>query len=315
LRQRSPSLNALRAFEAAGRLSSFTMAADELCVTPGAVSRQIKYLETLLGGPLFHRHHREVVLTDNARDYLQTLTRAFGIMQAGTERFLQSHSPQRLDIYCSMTLTMRWLVPRLGGFHRAHPKREVALHTSIPTEGHLRGGVASVAVRQGRDPWPDFEDISLISTRLVPVCSPALALEVSDRSTARMFDEVMILQSHARPHDWRSWSETAEVDLQSARALQFESSSLAFEAALNGVGVAIGQLPLVLEDLRSGRLVTPSDVIVEDGSAIFLTARPEFTMDARFTEFRDWIRGEAVAYRAEEARYTASAQVRVLQAA
>lgn len=310
--RRMPSLNALRAFEAAGRHSSFTLAADELCVTPGAVSRQIKSLELMLGQQLFERHHREVVLTEKAGAYLDCLTRSFELIRAGTDRFLQSHDEQRLNIYCSMTVTMRWLVPRLGDFHAAHPKREICMHTPIPAPlpAHLHQAFSSVAVRLGVEHWPDCENIRLLTTRLVPVCSPELAERLAERPPERMFDDATLLHSLARPDDWAHWAAAVNTGVDIAREtnrhVRFESSSLAYQAAMSGVGVAMGQLALVMDDLCAGRLAMPALQIVEDGSAIFLSVRPEFSGEPGFLEFREWLTRQANAYETQEAQFLAS---------
>ncbi len=123
---RLPPLNALRAFEAAGRHVSFTRAGEELHVTPGAVSRQIKLLEQILGMNLFDRSNRELRLTEGGKQYLTTLSEMFERLDKTTKRLLDTQREQQLHIYCSMTFTLRWLVPRLGSFHALYPKRDIA---------------------------------------------------------------------------------------------------------------------------------------------------------------------------------------------
>lgn len=293
---RFPSLNALHTFEAAARHSSFTAAAGELNVTPGAISRQIKYLEETLKLELFQRGHREVHLTEMGRVYLDCLTDAFDRIEMGTEKLLQSQAQQRLNIFCSMTLTMRWLVPRLGRYHVKYPSRELCMNTPIPNLSHLRGGRSSVAVRMGSSDWEETTNERLFDITLVPVCSPHLLEmrnELKDYSAIGLHT---LLYSLARPSDWHNWSTSVGIDLEAGGRLHFESSSLAYEAALNGVGIAMGQLALVLEDLKSGRLVTPFAHVHRDDSFVTLSARPEFIRDAAFLEFRNWIREEAAVY-------------------
>jgi LysR family glycine cleavage system transcriptional activator len=309
--RRFPPLNALRAFEAAGRRQSFTLAADELCVTPGAISRQIKGLEDLLGVPLFERHHREVRLTESSREYLRNLSRAFEIIESGTDQFRQISSEKSLNVYCSMTLTMRWLVPRLNRFHSAYPKRNLCIHTPIPQPDHLQRALASVAVRQGTGPWEGCEDISLLSTKLIPVCSTALLDEANGPLGLDLLRRATLLHSLARPDDWRHWAAANSLDLNVDRGIRFESSSLAYEAAINGMGIAMGQIAMVMSDLQSGRLVAPYNQIACDGTGIFLTVRPEFSNDPCFFEFRDWIIEETARYLAEEAQFCSGGGIKI----
>lgn len=300
---RFPSLNALRTFEAAARQGSFTLAANELFVTPGAVSRQIKHLEETLRLELFERGHREVRLTDNGQAYYLCLKDAFDRIEIGTERLVRAHREQRLNIFCSMTLTMRWLVPRLSRFHLAYPQRELCMHTPIPDPSHLRRGRASVAVCMANVDWEETENEQLFDVKLVPVCSPALLDGAARLKDVKDLQNYTLLYSLARSNDWRNWATAAGLDLDEHSQLQFESSSLAYEAALRGVGIAMGQLALVLEDLKTGRLVMPIPLVHGANSWVTLAARPEFVRAPAFIEFRDWIRKEAADYVMEQSAF------------
>lgn len=293
---RFPSLNALRTFEAAARQGSFTLAAEELCVTPGAISRQIKYLEDTLALALFERGHREVHLTDSGQAYLECLTDAFDRIEMGTQRLLQRHEDEKLNIYCSMTLTMRWLVPRLGRYHARFPTREICMHTPIPQPTHLRAGRSCVAVRMGDSDWDETINERLFDIKLVPVCSPALLERVPPLRDYADLKRLTLLHSLARPKDWAAWGAAAGADLEGHTQLQFESSSLAYEAALGAVGIAMGQLALVLDDLKSGRLVMPFPTVHSDKSWVALSARREFVRSTMYSEFRGWIREEAAKF-------------------
>jgi len=308
---RFPSLNALRTFEAAARHGSFTLAANELNVTPGAISRQIKYLEDTLRIELFERGHREVTLTAIGKEYLDCLTDAFDRIEMGTERLLQAHASQRLNIFCSMTLTMRWLVPRLGRFHAKYPSREICMNTPIPNLSHLRSGRSSVAVRMGSTDWEETSNERLFDIKLVPVCSPKFLQEQASAVDYANLGQFTLLQSLARPDDWTNWANSVDIALDDGSRLHFESSSLAYEAAINGVGIAIGQLALVLDDLRTGRLVAPLDHVHGDGSFVTLSARPEFVRDPAFIEFRNWIRDEAAGYVREQDEYCEAAGLKI----
>jgi LysR family glycine cleavage system transcriptional activator len=302
---RFPSLNALRTFEAAARHGSFTAAAGELNVTPGAISRQIKYLEETLRLELFERGHREVHLTEIGQTYLDCLTDAFDRIEIGTEKLMQLHAQQRLNIFCSMTLTMRWLVPRLGRFHAKYPSREICMNTPIPNLSHLRSGRSSVAVRMGNTDWEETTNERLFDIKLIPVCSPEFLAKADGIKPETNLGSYTLLQSLARPADWDNWAASVGMALSDRSRLHFESSSLAYEAALRGVGIAMGQLALVLDDLRSGRLVTLSSLVHSDDSYVTLSARPEFVRDPTFIEFRNWIRDEAATYVREQETFCA----------
>jgi len=307
---RLPGLNALQTFEAAGRLCSFTKAAEVLHVTPGAVSRQIRALEEELGLDLFSRGHREVRLTEHGQVYLASVTQAFERLLHATEELLSSRLGEPLNIYSSMTLTVRWLIPRLNRFHTAHPKRKVSLHTTIPVPNDLREHRASVAVRMGTEDWIDAENRKLFEIKLVPVCRPELITSEPAKEGA-VLNKYPLLLSKVRPDDWSSWAASAGLTLKPPSFIPFESSIIAFEAALSGVGIAIGQLPLVLDDLKSGKLIIPVNRIHKDGSYVSLAARPEFIESELFKEFRNWVRSEARLYVKEEETFCQEQQLRI----
>jgi LysR family transcriptional regulator, glycine cleavage system transcriptional activator len=294
---RLPPLNALRAFEAAGRHISFTRAGKELHVTPGAVSRQIKFLEESLGISLFDRTNRELRLTEAGKQYLITLSELFERLDKTTKRLLDTQREQQLHIYCSMTFTLRWLVPRLTSFHALYPKRDIRLTTTVPTPLLLSTGDIDVALRQGVGPWPDAIAHRLIDTELLPVCSPRL-LEANPLREIADLKRHTLLHSLARPADWAAWlSAAGATDIDPEHGIRFESSSLAYQAAIEGIGCVIGQIALVFDDLLSGRLVAPFPLILKDGGAFQLVYHENAAHNVRLVEFRDWMMAEAARFR------------------
>lgn len=297
--RRLPPLNALRAFEAAGRHVSFTRAADELHVTPGAVSKQIKLLEEFLGVELFDRTNRDLSITDASGDYLGALSDAFERIDGATRRLLNFKRENALHIHCAMTFALRWLMPRLPLFLKLHPTREIRFSTSFtPMPTHLlSGGEADVSIQLGQGDWDGLVAHRLAGGELVPVCSARLL--ASDPPLKRVEDlkDHTLLHSTARPNDWQDWLAAAGGhDIDASRGLRFESSSLAYQAAIDGVGVAIGQMALVIEDLELGRLVPPFDFVFQNGGAYYLTYVAGGARNPRLVEFRDWILGEADLY-------------------
>lgn len=299
--RRLPPLNALRAFEAAGRHVSFTKAAEELFVTPGAISRQIKLLEEVLGVELFERTSRDLRITDEARDYVYALSDVFDQIDRATKRLMGAHSGRLLRIHCAMTFTLRWLVPRLPLFHRLYPTREIQLQTTLQPMpvSQLNMGDIDLAIQQGQGEWPGLIAHRLAGSALVPVCSPAMRETLGPEPSVETLANQTLLHSMARPDDWRDWLDAAgggHIDDQ--RGLHFESSSLAYQAALEGIGIAIGQMSLVTDDLAAGRLVAPIDFVHDNGNAYYLTYAAHSETKPGLVEFRDWILGQAAEYEA-----------------
>ncbi len=288
---RLPPLNALKAAEAAGRLMSFTRAADELHVTPGAISRQVKLLEDFLGVPLFERGNRELRLAEDGRAYLRALTETFERLENATRRFLHTRRARPLHIHCSMTFTLRWLVPRLTSFHASHPMREIRLTTAVvPITSQLGTGDVDVMIELGDGDWPDLVCHRLADSELVPVCSPKTAAAFSRPRRPEELLKHTLLHSLARPDDWASWLRAAGVDYaDTAGSLRFESSSLAYQAAIEGMGIAIAQRCLIQDDLKARRLVTPFDFTYKDGQGYYMVYLPVSAHESRLVEFREWI--------------------------
>ncbi len=298
--RRLPPLNALRAFEAAGRHVSFTKAAEELFVTPGAISRQIKLLEEVLGIELFERTSRDLRITEEAREYVVALGGVFDQVDRATKRLMGAHRDRSLRIHCAMTFTLRWLVPRLPLFHRLYPKREIQLATTLSPMpvNQLGMGDIDVAIQQGTGEWPGLIAHRLAGSALVPVCSPSLLQRIGPLTIDGLADQTL-LHSMARPNDWRDWLDAAGGrHIESERGLHFESSTLSYQSAIEGIGIAIGQMVLVVDDLAAGRLVAPFDFIHDNGNAYYLTYAEHAQNKPVLTEFRDWILGQAVEYEA-----------------
>ncbi|WP_298688586.1 LysR substrate-binding domain-containing protein [uncultured Sphingomonas sp.] len=295
---RLPPLNAVRAFESAGRNQSFTLAADELHVTSGAISRQIHTLEDHLGFELFRRSHREVRLTPEAAAYLETVSDALERIERGTSRLVDARKQRLLHIHNSITFTLRWLVPRLSGFHAAYPKTEIRLSTALPSAAELIASPTDVSI-QIRDEasvqaLSTLQHDRLIDIELSPVCSPEYRDRLRLRGGVESFKDVTLLHSMMRPNDWRSWLGLAgDSPMDPSSGIKFESSSLALQAAVEGVGVSIATRLFVTKELENGTLVTPYDLVFRDGSGFYLSYSQAAAQLPHVAEFRDWITGEA----------------------
>jgi LysR family glycine cleavage system transcriptional activator len=291
---RLPPLNALRAFEAAARHLSITLAADELHVTPGAVSRQIKTLEDALGLKLFRRGHREITLTRQGADYHRAVTQAIDALREATRRLTRSRQRRQLKIRAYTTFAMRWLIPRLSGFHAAHPGIEVLLKASLEPVDFRKEDIDG-AIRLGDGRWPDCHTHRLVPNILCPVACPALLKSGPKLKKPADLARHTLLHSIARPDDWGTWLDAAGARGQvDARAgMTFESSAMAYQAAIEGQGLAIAQQFLVARDLDEGRLAAPFRQTVDMGDYTYYLLTPRHREEsAPMKTFRVWLLGQ-----------------------
>lgn len=249
-----PPFPALKAFEAAARHESFSAAGDELFVTHGAISRQIAAFEAWLGKPVFHRHGKRVKLTDEGRRYLATLEAAFDSIEIATEQLRQTGSARVLRINAPPTFAMKWLLPRLSRFQREVPNVELKLSTSSEPLGSLDG--FDVAIRRGPGRWSNCASGRFLDESVVPVCSPAL-LKRAPIGNADDLARHVLLHADTRPDAWREWFDAAGTPMRGRKKQSFDHFYLALQAAIDGLGVALGPLPLIADELAGGRLVMP----------------------------------------------------------
>lgn len=297
---RLPPLNALRAFESAGRNLSFAKAAAELYVTPGAISRQIHTLEKFLGCALFKRSYREVRLTPEASIYLETVIDMFRQVERATYRLTDSRKQRLLHIHAAITYTLRWLVPRLSGFHTKYPKNEIRLSATLPSNSELHAAPTDVTIRISSEvaaaAAPTLVAHRLVDVELIPVCSPQYRDLHRLGGTPQSLLGTTLLHSSVRPDDWAAWLEnTGTTGIDPRSGIDFESSSLAYQGALEGIGVAIAIRAFVETDLSSGRLVAPFEFGLRNGSAFYLTYSRAAAALPQVQEFRNWIVAEATA--------------------
>ena len=287
-------LNGLRAFEAAARCLSFTRAAEELHVTPAAISHQIRALEERLGHDLFVRHHKVLDLSAAGRLLLPGLRDGFVLLDRAVARLAALRTDNRLVVTCAPTLAARWLLPRLEGFQNAHPGIEVHLNTSyrvVDLEGHT----TDVALRYGSGDYPGMHAEALFEEGMTPVCSPELL------EGAHPLREPADLVHHTLLHDdswgfidtapdWNMWLRAAGVEgVDTSRGPHFDVAVMAISAAVLGRGVALTTRSLVADDLASGRLVAPFDLELTFNTRIFFVCLPESLERPSVAAFRDWV--------------------------
>jgi LysR family transcriptional regulator, glycine cleavage system transcriptional activator len=290
---RLPSLNGLRAFEAAARHLSFTNAAAELNVTQTAISHQIRRLEEELGLRLFIRQNRSLALTPEARDYLPGIRAAFNDLRLATDRLLRKDNDQVLTVSTLASLAAKWLLPRLSAFQEAHPGIDVRITTSMSLVDFQRDDV-DAAIRYGRGQWPGLRADWLMADQLFPVCSPALlAGNRPLRCPEDLAHHVLLHTSGASSDDWRLWLTAAGMpaNLSTQPGLTFDLNLMTVQAAIDGIGVAVGRTSYVEADIAKGRLVVPFKITLPADAGFYLVS-PEVRADSRkLSAFRQWLIG------------------------
>src|SRR5215208_1839573 len=289
--RRLPPLNALKAFEAAARHESFTRAAEELCVTQGAVSHQVKALEAELAIKLFNRDRQRLIITEAGRDYLTVVRDAFDRIAIGTERLLQRQNVGMLTVSTSPDFAAKWLVHRLGHFAEAHAGIDLRVSATLHHVDFAREDV-DLAVRHGDGNWAGLDAVRLCSERLFPVCAPKL---VSGRNRITKAADLLKFPL-LRLEDWKNWSrwfDAAGVTAPAVPGPVLNRASMLIDAAVDGQGIALARTTLAAWDLINGRLVKPIDVSLRMANTYWIVC-PKAASDApKIAAFRDWLLAKA----------------------
>ena len=289
-RTKLPPLNALRAFEAAARLQSISRAADEIHVTHGAVSHQVKSLETFIGVPLLERKGRGVTTTTAGRRLAERAATAFDQLAEVVADLSRQDDPYRLTVSTLPSLASRWLMPRIGAFMEAHPEFELNLHTSNALVDFARDDV-DLAIRFGRGSWPDTRVERLMSEEYLVVCSPKLNRGVLPKKPADL-KNFRLLRSDSE--FWMPWFRAAGLDWPEPTKISvFDDSSMLLLAAASRQGIALARRSLVLPDLKSGTLVQLFDLSIPATEAHWLVWPPHAEHYPKVIAFRKWVKQEA----------------------
>lgn len=298
--KRLPPLNALRVFEAAARHLSFTKAAEELHVTPGAVSQQIKALEEFIGAPVFRRQKRNLLLTDEAQASLPVLREGFDKL-AEAARLLSSRVDSgKLTVSVAPSLAAKWLVPRLDRFHEKHPDIDVWVSADMEVVDFAADDV-DLAIRYGGGKYAGVVVEHLMAESIVPVCSPRLLIGDTPLKTPGDLAHHTLLHDGSPDKDescptWPMWLKAAGVKgVDGARGPKFNQSSLVIEAAVAGKGVALAKSQLALADLEAARLVIPFDMTTPSAFAYYIVHPLARAQSAPVKAFKAWLHAEATA--------------------
>jgi LysR family glycine cleavage system transcriptional activator len=296
-RRRLPPLNALRAFEAAARHLNFSRAADELSVTPGAVSQQIQNLEDYVGAALFKRTPKGLLLTDAAQTALPALREAFDRLAEAASLLTAAVDGRRLTLTAAPSFAAKWLVPRLGKFEDAHPQVDVWLSAGIDIVD-LTAGEVDLAIRYGGGRYPGLEVRRLMSETVIPVASPELIAANPISQPSDLAGHVLLHDGSPEPDDscpdWTMWLAARGVKgVEGTRGPRFNQSSLVIEAAANGRGVALAKRTLAQADLDAGRLVAPLQDQTAVDFAYYLVHPKAKGRLPQVKAFIGWIEAEA----------------------
>lgn len=297
--QRLPSLDLLKAFEAAARLLSFTRAGEELHLTQSAVSRQMKELEEQLGVALFQRRHRALSLTDAGQAFYPSVTQVLATMRAATDRLRALSGRRMLSVTTTQSLASLWLIPRLGSFTRTHPDVDVRISADTRVLDLERDGL-DIAIRHGPPALAGTGAVRLFGERVFPVCSPKLLQDPKRplREPADLRHHVLLQYDdpdgrHPWVH-WRTWLEVERLtELKPAGSLLFSGYDQIIPAAIAGHGVALGRTPLVQGAIESGELVEPFERRADPARAYFAVVSQHAAGRREVDEFLAWLKAEA----------------------
>ena len=285
-----PSTTGLRTFEVAAKLLNFTRAAEELNLTQGAISHQIRELEEILGVRLFDRRHRGLDLTDAGRIYLIHAREALESLRAGAEALGKRDAV--LTVTVSPNFANKWLVPRLGNFTAAHPEVDLRISASRRHTDFAADGI-DLAVRHGTGDWPHLHVQRLCPEEIFPVCGPALL------TPGALLTRPGDLRRHTLLHDrdragWRQWLIAFDVPPDIAdQGPVFSDTSLAIDAAVAGQGVALARSALAIHDLKGGRLVRPMQESLPAAFAYWIVCPKASANESKIAIFREWLVGQA----------------------
>jgi len=293
-----PPLNALKAFEAAGRHMSFTAAASELSVTPAAISHQIKTLESHLGVKLFHRRKRALELTNAGQVCLPGLRRGFDHLVAAVERIKSTAATDPLVISAPPIFGAKWLVPRIAEFSVAHPEIQIRIDP-LQSISKLEGPETDVTIRFGRGRYPGLRAHRLMKQEVFPVCSPQLLEGKYPLLSPRDLRWHTLI--HFDPHfydpdwpQWEKWLSAAQInEIDSASGPRFSSPNFTIQAVLQGQGVALAVSLMADELVSQGRLISLFDVKYPGHYGYYSVMSDEKSEEPRIQAFWNWLVAEA----------------------
>jgi LysR family transcriptional regulator, glycine cleavage system transcriptional activator len=284
-----PPLRAVRTFEAFARHGGVNAAARELDVSPSAVSHQLRLLETFLRQALTARQGRNLILTDEGREYYRAIRSAFAVLRSATDHVREKSAQRQVTISLIPLFGINLFIPRLPAFLKEHPGLDInvtyANHRSYPSDA------ADISIRFGTGHWPGYHSEPLISGAVSAYCSRAFAQQHGPIDSPQALSELPLLHDEERG-TWAQWFEAAEVKHPAALSgLLLEDGQLALTATLTGLGCALLRAPLVVPYVGSGELVKLFDLTVDDGRAYYLCRRADSELSREGQDLYEWVKG------------------------
>lgn len=279
-------LKAFHIFNVAAGSPSFSEAAVKLCITHGAVSKQIKTLESYLSIQLFFRQGRNVRLTHEGELLKRYTSQAFQMLDNGVHKLSQVNTSS-LNVSCEPTLTMRWLMPRMGSFYEQNPNTDIRLSTAGGAVNLDSNGLSMAIRRDDFEPHPHYKSTSLVDEWVGPIVSPEYWEQVKNDLSS-----LKLIHSDTRPSAWLNWCKSTNKPLLLNNTSQnFAHFYFCFQAAVDGLGAAIGSYPLVIDDIQRGNLIAPFG-FVPSGNRYILLSQDNVSDDGLDRKFINWIQNQ-----------------------
>lgn len=299
-------LNALRAFEAAGRHSSISRAAEELRVSHSTVSHHVRGLEQALGVELFERRGRSVILTRNGTALLPILSESFDAIAAALNAVTPSVKSKALRVTVTPSFANKWLVPNLRRFRTEHSNIDVQLTSSLALADFRRDKI-DIGIRSGAGDWPGVDSELIMPIHMTPLCSPALLAEHGDIDNPQSLRKFTLLHADVArgsgiESEWRAWLQAVGADdVNCGGGLSMHDPGLALQAAVDGLGIAMGYVELAQRELANGRLIAPFEMQIAHPWSYYVVTAKGKADNQKVSVFRNWLRKE-VAQRTREER-------------
>lgn len=289
-----PNYVLLRAFEAAARLESFTLAAKELHLTQSAISHQIKELEEYFGKPLFFRKNRKVEPTSEGRRLLESLSRIFDVIEAACNEVTLAPNSQVLALHCSPSFAAKWLSPRLPEFIKANPDITIRMTSGAEPIDLLRNQEIDVAISYQFTPkGPGITSVSLGEEKIIPMCSPDL---IDPKVPVKeLMSKLTLIESSLNLHTWERWFEINHLKNPSSRKMSFDRAALSISAAVDGIGAVLESVRFAERELSRGELVEIGQQIFlpTTDRTHFLSYRSNTKNSQKIKLFNEWIFSKA----------------------
>lgn len=289
-----PNYVLLRAFEAAARLESFTLAAKELHLTQSAISHQIKELEEYFGKPLFFRKNRKVEPTSEGRRLLDSLSRIFDVIEAACNEVTLAPNSQVLALHCSPSFAAKWLSPRLPEFIKANPDITIRMTSGAEPIDLLRNQEIDIAISyQFTHTGPGITSVSLGEEKIIPMCSPEL---IDPKVSAQeLMSKLTLIESSLNHHTWERWFEINHLKNPSSRKMSFDRAALSVSAAVDGIGAVLESVRFAERELSRGELVEIGQQIFlpTTDRTHFLSYRSNTKNSQKIKLFNEWIFSKA----------------------